>query len=113
MLYEVITATGIGYPPAEIEQAIIAGGSIRHDLQKITPHFTPDEVREARQAAQETVHLSPKIVTYIHQIVVATRQHPMIETGISPRGAISLALTSRVRITSYNVCYTKLLRPYG
>lgn len=89
-------ATGIGYPPAEIEQAIIAGGSIRSDIRRIEPLVTPDELRAAQDAIRAVVHLSPKIVDYIHRIAVATREHPMITAGLSPRAAIALALTARV-----------------
>lgn len=89
-------ATGIGYPPTEIEQAIIAGGSIRDDLRRIEPLVTLDQLQRARRAVRETVQLSPKIVDYLHQIVIATRNHPMIHTGISTRGAIVLAQAARV-----------------
>src|SRR5512133_3185240 len=46
-------ATGIGYPPAEIEQAIIAGGSIRDDLRRIEPLVTLDQLHRARRAVRE------------------------------------------------------------
>ena len=44
---------------------------------------------------REEVQLSTKVVDYIYRIVAATRSHPLILSGISTRGAISLADTAR------------------
>lgn len=88
-------ATGLGYPAAEIEQAIIAGGSIRDDLLRIEPLVTADDLRLARQALREEVRMSPKVVAYLHELVVASGKHAMVHAGISTRGAIVLAQAAR------------------
>ena len=88
-------ATGIGYPPAEIERQIIAGGSIRDELKHIEPLITHAELLASRKAAQKEVHLAPAIIDYIHRIAVATRSAAMVSAGISPRGAIALAQSAR------------------
>ncbi|RQW86803.1 MAG: MoxR family ATPase [Geobacter sp.] len=82
---------GIGYPPDEIEKAIIQGGSIRDKIQTLTPLVQIDDILEARSVVKEKVYLSDKIVEYIFSIVSATRNNPFILTGISTRGGINMA----------------------
>jgi MoxR-like ATPase len=90
-----LITTGIGYPSAEIEQQIIAGGSIRDELKHIEPLISHEELLASRKAAQKEVHLAPAIIDYIHRIAVATRNSAMVSAGISPRGAIALAQSAR------------------
>lgn len=92
-----LIATGIGYPSAEIERQIIAGGSIRDELKQIEPLLSHAELLASRKAAQKEVHLAPAIIDYIHRIAVATRSAAMVSAGISPRGAIALAQSARAR----------------
>jgi MoxR-like ATPase len=82
---------GIGYPPDEIEKVIIKGGSIRDEIQSLTPLVQIEDILEARVAVKEKIYLSDKIVDYIFTIVAATRAHPFILSGISTRGGINMA----------------------
>jgi MoxR-like ATPase len=88
--------TGIGYPPEAIEKAIIRHGSIRDDILHITPLISIDDIAAARKGIREHVYLSEKVNDYIFAIVAATRSHPLILSGISPRGGINLAESARV-----------------
>jgi MoxR-like ATPase len=87
--------TGIGYPPEDIEQTIIKGGSIRDRIKDLTPLVGLEDIVAARRAVKEQVLLSDKIVGYIFAIVAATRNHPFILTGVSTRGGINLAEAAR------------------
>lgn len=87
--------TGIGYPPEEIEKAIIRGGSIRDEIRGVAPEITVQEILEARQAVRELIVIDPKIVEYIFAIVAASRDNPMILSGISTRGGINIADAAR------------------
>jgi MoxR-like ATPase len=91
-----IIRTGIGYPPEEIEKSIIMHGSIRDDIRKISPLVGADDILAARCEARERVYLSEKVTGYIFSIVAATRNHPLILSGISTRGGISLAEGARI-----------------
>ena len=91
-----IIRTGIGYPPEEIEKAIIMYGSIRDDIRKIVPLVNGEEILEARRAASEQVFLSEKVTSYIYNIVTATRSHSMVSSGISTRGGINMAEAARI-----------------
>jgi MoxR-like ATPase len=90
-----LITTGIGYPPEAMEKAIIQAGSIRDDIVEIPPLLTVGELQAARTAVRGNVHLSPKIVEYIYRLTTATREHRLLTSGISTRGAIGLADTAR------------------
>jgi MoxR-like ATPase len=90
-----LVTTGIGYPPAATEKAIIRGGSVREEIRHIEPLLTLAEILEARQTVREQVYLSEKIADYIYRLAAATRKHSLILSGISTRGAISMAAAAR------------------
>ena len=87
--------TGMGYPAAEIEKAIIRYGSIRHDIRTIEPLVNPAEIAAGIRSVAAATYLSAKLADYIYSIVAATRSHPLILTGISTRGAINLAQAAK------------------
>lgn len=90
-----IMVTGIGYPPAPVEKTIIQGGSIRDAIEQIEPVLSAEQLLAARKAVRSEVQLADNLVDYIYRIVAATRQHPLVLSGISTRGAIGLADTAR------------------
>ncbi len=85
-----LVTTGVGYPPEDVEKSIIKGGSIREEIRQIQPLISLEDIRSARQVVRSEVRLSDKIVDYIFAIIAATRNHPLILSGISSRGGISL-----------------------
>ncbi|MCF8056488.1 MAG: MoxR family ATPase [Desulfocapsa sp.] len=89
-----LITTGIGYPPEDLEKAIIRQGGIRKKMNEIEPIVSRIEIEEARQAVSG-IHLSDKLVDYIFKIAHATREHPFTVSGISTRGAISMASAAR------------------
>lgn len=90
-----IIRSGIGYPPGDIEKGIIRYGSIRDEIKNISPLVRLEDVTDARQAINEHVYISDKVVDYIFAVVAATRSHPLIVAGISTRGGINLAEAAR------------------
>lgn len=90
-----LITTDIGYPPEAMERKIIQAGSVREGVRQIKPLLSLDELLRARQVIAEDVLLSEKITEYIYRLVAATRDHPLLLTGISTRGAISLAAAAR------------------
>lgn len=89
-----LIATGIGYPPKQLEKNIIQSGGIRKKVIEIKPLVNLEEI-QAMRLAVASVSLTDKLVEYIYQIIKASREHPMIETGISTRGAINMASCAR------------------
>jgi MoxR-like ATPase len=86
--------TGIGYPAEQLEREIIASGGIRERLGNMLPLVTNTEIMAIKHDVQ-TVYLSEKVLSYIHNIVLATRRHELILTGLSTRAAISVALAAK------------------
>jgi len=83
--------TGMGYPAEEIEKSIIRYGSIRDDIRAIKPIVSQTEITAGIQTVRSGIFLSEKLADYIYRIVATTRNHPLIQTGISTRGAINMA----------------------
>ncbi len=90
-----LIATGIGYPAADLEKAIIRRGGIREELREITPLLSRDDLLEARRTVREQIQLGELLIDYIYRLVEATRNHPYILSGLSTRGAINLAAAAR------------------
>jgi MoxR-like ATPase len=65
------------------------------DLQAVT---TPEEVL-AMRVAMEQVEVSPDLLDYVVAIVRATREHPQIQVGASPRGGLALVQLARAEAT--------------
>ncbi len=89
-----LICTGIGYPSERLERGIIAGGGIRERVGSMVPLVTSAEIKAAKSDVQE-VYLSDKVLSYIHNIVLATRSHDLIQTGLSTRAAINLVQASK------------------
>lgn len=85
-----IMRTGIGYPPEEIEKEIFMHGSIREEILHIPAMTSAEEILEAVRTVRERVYLGEKVTEYVYALVKGTRNHPMIQTGISTRGGIGL-----------------------
>jgi len=89
----------IEYPERDAELEIVR----RHGHRSVLPRLEEfglravaglDAVREMR-AAVASITLSDEVIAYIVDIVRATRGHPSIEFGASPRAATMLATASR------------------
>ncbi|GFO59438.1 ATPase AAA [Geomonas silvestris] len=85
-----VMRTGIGYPPEEIEKEILMHGSIRDEILHIPALVTHRDLVEAIEAVRHQVYLGEKVTDYVYAIIAATRNHPLIQTGISTRGGIGL-----------------------
>ena len=51
----------------------------------------------AMQAGVEQVAVDPDVVRYCVALASATRSHPSVEVGASPRGSLALLLVARAR----------------
>jgi MoxR-like ATPase len=64
------------------------------EAANVAPVTDAGEVRAAQEAIR-TVHLSEGMRAYIYSIVAATRAHPRVTLGASPRAGIQLLLASQ------------------
>jgi MoxR-like ATPase len=85
---------GIGYPSADVEAEILATHGIRSTLNDIEPVTDATLVREMIELAR-AVHVSSAVRRYIVELVEATRNHPDVYLGASPRASIMLLRASR------------------
>ena len=80
----------MGYPDMEYELEIVKGKVKADPLELVQPVMSGKEVLAMqRQVGEIFVH--DAIYRYMGKLVTATRNHSLIELGISPRGTIALA----------------------
>jgi MoxR-like ATPase len=84
----------LGYPAAADEQEILRRYRTGRPLEDLQAVSRPPEVLAMIDAVR-AVHVSPAIETYIVAIAHATRAHPEVELGLSPRGSLGLHRTAQ------------------
>jgi len=85
----------LGYPEPHEEVEILRRRVERgHDEPELRPIVDADRFL-AMQAALEQVHVDPALLEYVVRIVDATRSHPSLLTGASPRGSLGLLKAAR------------------
>ncbi|MCO6449196.1 MAG: MoxR family ATPase [Caldilineales bacterium] len=84
----------LGYPERKDEIAILDSQIDHHPIRDLEQVVSAEELTEA-QAAVKTVYMDDQIKSYIVSIATATRQHPDVYLGASPRGSLALFKTSR------------------
>ena len=84
----------IGYPDFESQMEILRGRQTKNPLDTVMQVTTCEEIlRKQREAAAVT--MKDEILAYITRLSIASREDPMIELGISPRGAIAVGRMAR------------------
>jgi MoxR-like ATPase len=86
--------SGLGYPDAEDEVAIVVAQRHGHPLAKLEPAIDPADL-EALQAAVEEVYVDELVLAWIVQLVRATREVDGVSLGASVRGSLTLERTAR------------------
>ncbi len=84
----------VGYPDRDVETEILATHSSGQPLDELTPVCDALAVAQLIELARE-VHVAPAIRTYIVALVEASRAHPDIYLGASPRASIMLLRAAR------------------
>ena len=89
--------TEIGYPPPEVERAVIESRRNEGDpIDSLEATVTIDELRSA-QAQVDEIRVEPPLIDYLHELVLATRTSSLIEIGASTRAALALERAVRAR----------------
>ncbi len=84
----------LGYPQLEEEAMILQRQAITHPIDELQPLIDGDTVLQIQRQVR-LVRLTPAMRRYIVQIVNATRQHPAVALGASPRGSLGLMRASQ------------------
>ncbi|MBX3313121.1 MAG: MoxR family ATPase [Actinobacteria bacterium] len=79
----------VGYPDAAAEREILTGEGGADRFGDIGPVTTPEVVARVVDAVR-TTYVAPPLVDYVLDLAAATRSHPGISVGASPRASVSL-----------------------
>jgi MoxR-like ATPase len=80
----------LGYPKEREEIAILDAQRIVHPLETIEQVMSGDELLQAQAQVRE-IHIADSVKKYVVDIVTATRSHPDVYLGASPRGSLALS----------------------
>ena len=91
----------MGYPDrsAEVQMLDLHGAVDPVSIEELEPVTTPERV-EAMVAAARAVHVAPALKGYLVDLADATRRHPSLTLGISPRATLALLGAARARAAS-------------
>jgi MoxR-like ATPase len=79
----------LGYPETESEIAMLQRLQRRHPIEDLKAVASAQEVLACQQAVRE-VYADEKVSRYIVQLIQATRAHPDLSLGGSPRASMAL-----------------------
>lgn len=84
----------IGYPGRDSQVEILKNRRGIGDLEQVKTRMSRDDVREI-QGYLYSVNIIDELLYYITDLCAATREDPMVELGVSPRGAHALTQMAR------------------
>ncbi len=85
----------IGYPPPGIEREVLNRRGA-DPVRQLEPVMTAAELRHVQQAV-DSVRVDDSILDYLHRIIIATRNTPLLAVGVSTRGALGFERAVRAR----------------
>jgi len=86
----------IGYPMIDDEINILNSQQIQHPIYTLEQVATADELSQAQEDIKR-VYVAAPVKRYMVELVRATRSHPDVYLGASPRGSLALFRTSQAR----------------
>jgi MoxR-like ATPase len=91
----------VGYPDRESEDSILMDRGAQEPVDLIEPVADGAVVRWMSDRLEE-VHVSGALRSYLLEVAGATRRHPGLSLGLSPRGVLALLRVARARAASLN-----------
>jgi MoxR-like ATPase len=89
----------VGYPDRRAEVAILETHGGADPVDELEPVVSTKEV-ETMIATARDLHVAPSIRAYVVDLAAATRQHPSVTLGMSPRASLALQRAARARAAS-------------
>jgi MoxR-like ATPase len=86
-----------GYPTADEEWEVLQRRMSRRQEESFLQPVVDSRALQAMQAALETITVEDSIGRYCVALASATREHPSVLVGSSPRGSLALLLLGRAR----------------
>jgi len=97
-------AVSLGYPDRDVEREIAHRQLLAHPLDHLEPVMDPAGLLE-HQARVRRVHVDNAALDYAAALVGATRTHPDVAMGASPRATIALVRCAQVLAAAQNRAY--------
>ena len=79
----------LGYPDAAEEKKMCERNQTRHPIETIQPVSNAAEILKCQRSVRE-IRVPSEVCDYLVAVVHATRQHPALRLGASPRGSLGL-----------------------
>ena len=79
----------LGYPEEEAEMRVLADEPGETTLLQIKPVIEPKQILELQQQVRQ-LQMEERILRYLMDIIQATRNHPDLLVGASPRASLAL-----------------------
>lgn len=86
----------LGYPPVSEARRLLLQPDDQERLAGVAAIFEPDELVALQQAAAH-IPIEDSVADYLLALVEATRCHPSVRLGVSPRGALAFLAVTRGR----------------
>jgi MoxR-like ATPase len=86
----------LGYPAPLEEKAVLTAQQYEHPIQNVYQVVTAQDLIAAQRAVRD-IYAAEEIKDYIVALVNATRTHPDVYLGCSPRGSLALFRCAQAR----------------
>lgn len=80
----------IGYPDYAAQMEILRSRKAEDPLDDVRQVADAEAVQEMQRQVRE-IHMDETLMDYITRLCMASREHPLLRLGISPRGALCLS----------------------
>ena len=91
----------LGYPAPDEELSVLGAQQYRHPIENMSQVVSVEELTLAQQAVRE-IYVADELKRYIVDLVNASRRHPDVYLGSSPRGSLALFRCSQARAAMAN-----------
>jgi MoxR-like ATPase len=84
----------VGYPDEAVEVDVLRAARAGHTPEQL-PALADTETLKALIGLTSRVHLTDALYAYAVRLAAATRTHPHVRVGVSPRGGVALTRAAR------------------
>jgi len=88
----------LGHPALEVEISILEAQQYEHPIERTEKVISAEDLLQAQEEIK-AIYIDPLVKEYIVELVGATRKHPDVYLGASPRGSLALFKTAQARAT--------------
>lgn len=87
----------LGYPDKKAERELLQGADRRDMIKHLQPVLNAGKLLTVQKQAAK-IHVAEALLDYIQAVLEFTRQSPMFEFGLSPRGGLALLNAARALV---------------